>query len=60
MPSQRPKIVVYSDEETISKIQHIAQLDRRKVSNYCDLLIQDHIKTYEAEHGEIQLKGGME
>lgn len=56
MPSNRPKIVIYTDETTISKIQKIAEKDKRKVSNYCDILIQKHIEKYEQEHGEIQIE----
>lgn len=55
MPSQKPKIVIYSDNETIAKIQYIAEQDKRSASNYCDLLIQKHIKEYEAEHGKIDI-----
>lgn len=53
MPSQRPKIVIYSDETTIKKLHKIAEKDKRKVSNYCDILLQKHIVEYEKLHGEI-------
>lgn len=55
MPSSRPKIVIYTDDTTIQKIQYIADKDKRATSNYCDLLIQKHIKKYEQENGEIQI-----
>lgn len=60
MPSNRPKIVIYTDDTTIQKIQYIAEKDRRKTSNYCDLLIQKHIAEFEQEHGEIKIKGENE
>lgn len=60
MPSQRPKIVVYSDEKTINKLQYIAQEEKRRVSNYCDILIQKHIAEYEQEHGKIVLPESVE
>ena len=56
MPSDRPKIVIYSDETTIKKLNIIAKKDKRKVSNYCDILIQKHIEQYEKENGEIWKK----
>lgn len=55
MPSQKPKIVIYTNDETIAKIQYIAEQDKRSTSNYCDLLIQKHIKDYESEHGKIDI-----
>lgn len=55
MPSSRPKIVVYSDRDTIEKIQYIAQKDKRKVSNYCDMLLQKHVAEYEKKNGLIRL-----
>lgn len=60
MPSVRPKIVIYSDEKTIDKIQYIAELNKRKISNYCDILIQDHIRDFESKFGEIEIQKGKE
>lgn len=57
MPSERPKIVIYSDKETIEKLLVISAKDKRKISNYCDMLIQKHIEEYETEHGEIKIEG---
>ena len=53
MPSDRPKIVIYSDNMTIKKLQYLANKDKRKVSNYCDMVLQKHIQAYESEHGQI-------
>lgn len=55
MPSSRPKIVIYSDEETIEKLKIIANEDGRKVSNYCDVLIREHVKNYEKNNGNISI-----
>lgn len=56
MATNRPKIVIYSDERTLAKLQILAQNERRSVSNLCDLITHEYIKAYEAEHGTIEIE----
>lgn len=44
MPSKRPKIVIYTDNEIIEKIQDLAKKENRSVSNYVENLLKEKIK----------------
>ena len=48
-----------TDEQNY-KIRYIAQENHRKINDELRLIIEKHITTYEAEHGEIQFsdRGG--
>lgn len=56
MPSYKPRITVYTDEETNEKLAYIAKLENRSSSNYTEYLIKKEIRAFEMEHGEIPLK----
>ncbi len=43
-----------SDEQN-AKIRYIAEYNHRKLNDEFRLIIDKHIKEYEAEHGEIKL-----
>ncbi len=60
MPSYKPRITVYTDEETNEKLAYIARIENRSSSNYTEYLIKRAIKDYEKEHGEITLKSSKE
>lgn len=53
MPSNRPKIVIYTDDEVIEKIQEFAKNENRSVSNYVENLLKEKIR--ESEHKEIKI-----
>lgn len=55
MPSEKPKIVVYTNRETIAKIDAISKNENRSRGNLCETLIKDYIERYENEHGEIPI-----
>lgn len=55
MPSNKPRITVYTDEETNSKLAYIAKKENRSSSNYTEYLIKKDIERYELEHGEIEI-----
>ena len=55
MPSQKPRITVYTDEITNRKLAYIADLENRSSSNYTEYLIKKDIKRFEEENGEIIL-----
>ena len=56
MPSKKPYSQIRTDEKTIQKFNHIAEQDRRSMSNLGEILVINHIKAYEAEHGEIRIE----
>lgn len=60
MPSYKPRITVYTDEETNEKLAYIAKMENRSSSNYTEYLIKKEIKAYEKEHGEIILRSSKE
>lgn len=54
MPSNKPKIVIYTTEETKRKLEHIAKENNRSASSESELLIKKYIKRYEEDNGEIK------
>ena len=55
MPSKKPQFVIRADQEVLKKIAYIAQENERSSTQEIVYLIKQRIKSYEAEHGEIQL-----
>lgn len=55
MPSKKPVIMTYTDEETRKKFRIVSDKNKRSMSQHLDYLIQTEIKKYEEEHGEIEL-----
>lgn len=55
MPSNKPKIVIYTTDETKKKLEYIAQENNRSASSESELLIKRHIKRYEEDNGEIKI-----
>lgn len=55
MPSYKPRVTVYTDEETNLKLAYIAKLENRSSSNYTEFLIKKAIKEYEEENGKLQI-----
>lgn len=53
MPSYKPRITVYTDEDTSMKIAYIAKKENRSASNLTEYLIKKAIDEYEKENGEI-------
>ena len=54
MPSNKPRVTVYTDEKTYAKLGALAEQDGRSISNYTEMLIRKNIMKYELEHGEIK------
>lgn len=54
MPSKKPVIAVRTNTEIIEKMKIIACENGRSISKETELLIKDHIKTYEKYNGEIK------
>lgn len=55
MPSSRPKIVIYSDEETIKRLDLIADKQKRSRANLCELIISEYLDNYEAAQNKESL-----
>lgn len=55
MPSYKPRVTVYTDEETNLKLAYIAKLENRSSSNYTEFLIKKAIREFEEENGKLQI-----
>lgn len=55
MPSNKPKIVAYTDETTLKKLKKIAEENERSVSQEITFLVKKQIKSYEEKYGEIKI-----
>lgn len=53
MPSDKPKIVIYTDNEIIKKLDLIATRQNRSRGNMGETIIKEYIEQYEKEHGRI-------
>ncbi len=53
MPSKLPIIKANTTQENIDKMKVIAQANKRSVAKELEYLIEQRIKEYEDEHGEI-------
>lgn len=56
MPSNRPTIMIRTNDTIIKKFKVICTDQNRSMSNLAETLIIKCIKTYEAEHGEIKIE----
>ncbi|MEA5505000.1 hypothetical protein VB735_18190 [Halotia wernerae UHCC 0503] len=50
MPSTKPRVVVYLDEETLDKLKAWAEEERRTVNNLVKIFIEDAIANKEQKH----------
>lgn len=55
MPSNLPKLVARTDEETVKKFKYLATEHNRSVSQEINYLIKKEIEKYENEKGKIQI-----
>ncbi len=55
MPTNKPQLKTYTDEETVLKFSIIARNESRSVSKQLEFIIKNTIADYEREHGEINL-----
>lgn len=53
MPTKKPQLKTYVDEETAKKFTIIAENNYRTVSKQLEFLVKKEIKKYESERGEI-------
>lgn len=55
MPSNKPKIVAYTEKEVLEKFKRIAKKNERSVSQEVAYLVKKEINNFEKENGEIKL-----
>lgn len=55
MPSVLPKFTLRTDRITLEKFRYIADNDFRTVNKELEMLMQERIREFEAEHGPIKL-----
>lgn len=56
MPSNKPRLMTYTTEETIKKFEHIAKEESRSMSKELEYIIKEYIKNYETIHGQIEIQ----
>ena len=56
MPSKKPQFVIRTEHEVLDKIAYIARENERNSTQEIVYLIKQRIKSYEQEHGEIQIE----
>lgn len=57
MPSDKPKIVIYTEQEIIEKLDIIAKKQNRSRGNMGETIIKEYIENYENEHGHVNSVG---
>lgn len=57
MPSDKPRLVIYTDAETLKKLDIIAKEQNRSRGNMSETILKEYIANYEQEHGRINSPG---
>lgn len=55
MPSKKPVIKANTDQWLIDKMKVIAKRNKRSLAGEVEFICQEHIATYEQQHGPITL-----
>ena len=55
MPSKLPIIKANTTEENIIKMKTIAKYNKRSMAKELEMIVEEHIKEFEKEHGEIEI-----
>lgn len=53
MSTDKPRLVIYTDQETINKLDAIAKAQNRSRGNMSETILKDYIQRYEQENGRI-------
>ena len=56
MPSQKAQILVRTTDENKTKLNIIADKEKRSLSNMAEVILENYIDQYEKEHGTIEIK----
>lgn len=54
MATNKPKIVIYSDQETISILDKIAKENNRSRGNMAETILKEYINNYNATHPKLE------
>jgi hypothetical protein len=55
MATDKRQFTLRLSEENFEKIKRIAKANKRSIAMQIEFLIEQHIKEWEAEHGEIDI-----
>ena len=55
MPSKLPVIKANTTDENIIKMKTIAKYNKRSMAKELEMIVEEHIKEFEKEHGEIEI-----
>ena len=53
MPSNLPQFTIRIDPELLKKIRYVAEYNARSANREVEVLIRQHVESFEKEHGEI-------
>lgn len=53
MPSNLPRFTLRVERELIDKLKYVAEYNARSSNRELEMLIKNHIRKFEKEHGEI-------
>ncbi len=53
MPSNLPRFTLRVDRELMDKLKYIAEYNARSSNRELEMLIKNHIRKFEKEHGKI-------
>lgn len=53
MPSNKPRLMTYTDKETIEKFEIISKQENRSMSKQLEYIVKQYINNYEQRNGSI-------
>ncbi|MGB8455544.1 MAG: hypothetical protein WCD89_24895 [Anaerocolumna sp.] len=53
MPSKKPRLMTYTNQNTINKFYYISELEKRSASKELEYIVEEYIKNFESINGEI-------
>ena len=56
MPSNKPRLMTYTTTDIIEKFEIISKNENRSMSKELEYIVKEYIKTYESQHGKINIK----
>lgn len=53
MPSNKPRLMTYTEKETIEKFEIISKQENRSMSKQLEYIVKQYINNYEQRNGSI-------
>ncbi len=53
MPSNLPQFTIRIEPELLKKLRYVAEYNARSANREVEVLIRNHVNTFEAQHGAI-------